>query len=353
LENQSTDVDSEMRILVLGGYGGTGRVYCRYLLKETPRNVIVAERNRQRAEAWAETLKMEVAPDQVSARHVEASDRGGPSEAFRHIDLVLAAATTTQFAEQIAEAALAAHIDYLDIYYQQNVYPVLEALRTRITESWQYFITQAGFHPGFPVAFVRKGDAYFDIYDSAIIAFAMNTRIEKPESIYELVDALADYKADVVKEGRWRPGTYRDAMAIDFGLRFDVKSCVPLGMVEIRPIPEMYHLKELGVDAAGFNWFVDYVVFPLIVDEGAVFLLHAKGGKGRDHREISIRSEHHSAYDFTVIPVIATLKQDVDGSIRKPGLWMMGHIVDPDRLFADMGRLGVKIQTRIARKNAS
>jgi hypothetical protein len=51
--------------------------------------------------------------------------------------------------------------------------------------------------------------------------------------------------------------------------------------------------------------------------------------------------------------VIATLKQYVDGSIGKPGLWMMGHIVDPDRLFGDMGRMGVKIQTRIARKDAS
>jgi hypothetical protein len=142
---------------------------------------------------------------------------------------------------------------------------VLEALRTRITESGQCFITQAGFHPGLPAAFVRKGAAYFDTYDSAIAAFAMNTRIEKPESIYELVDALADYQVDVYKDGRWRPGTYRDAMAIDFGSGFGVKSCVPLGMVEIRPIPEMYHLKELGVDAAGFNWFVDYVVFPLII----------------------------------------------------------------------------------------
>jgi saccharopine dehydrogenase-like NADP-dependent oxidoreductase len=119
LENQSTDVDPEMRILVLGGYGGTGRVFCRYLLKETPWHVIVAGRNRQRAEAWAETLKMEFSPDRISARHVDASDRDSLSEAFRHIDFVLVAATTTQFAEHIAEAALAAHIDYLDSYYHR------------------------------------------------------------------------------------------------------------------------------------------------------------------------------------------------------------------------------------------
>jgi len=62
--------------------------------------------------------------------------------------------------------------------------------------------------------------------------------------------------------------------------------------------------------------------------------------------------EHHSAYDFTVIPVIATLKQYIDGSIRKPGLWMMGHIVDPDRLLDDMRQMGVSIQTLVAKKTA-
>jgi hypothetical protein len=374
-------METRVRILVLGGYGGTGKVFCRYLLKETRLNVIVGGRNRQKADEWAEKLKTEFSPDRISARHVDASDRNSLREAFLGIDFVLVAATTTQFAKQIAEAALEAHIDYLDIYYQQGVFPVLETLKQRIRESGQCFITQAGFHPGLPAAFIRKGAAYFDTYDRAIIAFAMNTRIEKPESVYELVDALSDYKADIYKEGHWRRGTYKDAVKIDFGSRFGVKSCVPLDMIEIRNIPEMYRLREVGVYSAGFNWFVDYVIFPLIMlsqmirkgllrhfwakaliwgmnnlspaKEGLVFLLHAEGGKDRNHQKIDIRSEHQSAYDFTVIPVIASLKQYIDGYIRKPGLWMMGHIVDPDRLFGDMGQMGVNIQTLIAKQDAS
>ena len=42
-----------MTLLVLGGYGGTGKVFCRYLLTETHVHVIVAGRNRQNAEEWA------------------------------------------------------------------------------------------------------------------------------------------------------------------------------------------------------------------------------------------------------------------------------------------------------------
>jgi len=215
---------------------------------------------------------------------------------------------------------------------------------------------------------------------SVIIAFAMNARIEKPESVYELVDSLSDYKADIYKDGKWRPGTYKDAVKIDFGSFFGTKSCFPIDMIEMRNMPEIYHLKSTGVYVAGFNWFVDYVIFPLMMlsqmirkgllrhfwakaliwgmnnlsgdEERIVFLLQAEGEKGGEQEEVVIRCEHHSAYDFTVIPVIAALKQYIDGSIRKPGLWMMGHIVDPDRLLDDMRQMGVSIQTLVAKKTA-
>lgn len=365
-----------MNILVLGGYGGTGKVFCRCLLKETPVHVIVAGRNLKRAEDWVEALGLEFSTDRISARYVDAAERSSLREAFRGIEMVLVAATTTSLAKQIAEIALEAHIDYLDIYYRQDVYPVLHAMADQIRQSGQCFITQAGFHPGLPAALVRWGDSYFDTYDSAVIAFAMNTRIEKAESVYELVDALADYRVDVCREGQWRRGTYKDAVRIDFGSHFGVMSCVPLEMVEIREFPKTHQLKEVGVYAAGFNWLVDYLVFPLIVvsqtvrkgllrkfwakvlvwginnfsrpEQGLVFLLDAKGSKDGKAREVTLRCEHRSAYDFTVIPVIAALKQYLDGSIRKPGLWMMGHWVEPDRLVSDMRQMGVDIQTSVA-----
>lgn len=374
-------IEVKMIILVLGGYGKTGKVFCRYLLKETKMKVIVAGRNRQKAEEWAEKLKSEFHPDRIAVRQVDASDRNSLREAFQGIDFVLVAATTTQFATQIAEVALEAHIDYLDIYYQQNVYPELDTLKERIRASGQCFITQAGFHPGLPAVLVRKGATCFDTYISAMIAFAMNIRIEKTDSVYEFVDSLSDYTADIYQDGQWRRGTYKDAVKIDFGSCFGVKSCVPMDMIEMRILPEICCLKSTGVYVAGFNGFVDYVVFPLIMmsqmirkgllrhfwakllifginnlsgdEEKIVFLLQAEGEKEGSRQEVVIRCEHHSAYDFTVIPVIAALKQYLDGSIRNPGLWMMGHIVDPDRLLDDMGKMGVGIQTLVTNKTAS
>jgi saccharopine dehydrogenase (NAD+, L-lysine-forming) len=59
------------------------------------------------------------------------------------------------------------------------------------------------------------------------------------------------------------------------------------------------------------------------------------------HLEASV--EHEDGYELTAIPVVAFLKQY--HNIRRPGLHMMGHLADPDCLFQDMERMGVRVTT--------
>ena len=58
---------------------------------------------------------------------------------------------------------------------------------------------------------------------------------------------------------------------------------------------------------------------------------------------------HDDGYAFTAIPVAATMLQYLDGAIRRPGLSLQAHIVDPERLLEDMERLGIQVQYRGAR----
>ena len=362
-------------ILILGGYGGTGRVISRMLLKETDVDIIIAGRHINKAEELASQLIKEFPSKRVLARYADASDYESLVAAFKVVSMVIVASTTTRYVKQVAQAAIDVGIDYLDIHYQQNTVPILNALTSSIKEAGRCFITQAGFHPGLPSVFVRYAAPNFDRYKKAVISTAMNTRIENTESVYEILDEIGDWKADIFKDGKWKRADYKDVNKVDFGPPFGVRSCYPLQMEEIRPLPEMFGLNEVGVYVAGFNWFVDSIVFPLASilfkirkglgrhfvaslmvrginsfsssQQGVSFVLEAEGEKEGKPVKVRLVAEYNDVYYFTAIPVVACIAQYLDGSIAKPGLWMMGHVVDPVRLMDDMERMGIKIQMEV------
>jgi saccharopine dehydrogenase (NAD+, L-lysine-forming) len=359
-------------ILVLGAYGGTGQIICSLLLKETDVGLVISGRNKNELTALLVELKKEFPYKKINAIFADATDLNSLTIAFRNVSLVVDATTATKHVLNVANAALQAGADYLDFHFEQKVVAQLAQLKNRIENKGRCFITQAGFHPGLPATFVRYASSYFDELNSAIIGMAMSAKIEKPESVYELVDVLSEYKVEIFKDGKWQLAGWRDFKKIDFGARFGTRICYPLHMEEMRLLPSMFPLRETGVYVAGFNWFIDYFVFPLAfmlfaikkgagrhliaklliygfnnftsVGQGVSFVLTANGMKKGKHSAIRLLAQHDDAYQFTAIPIVACILQYLDGKFSTPGLWMMGHIVDSDRLLVDMQQMGVQIE---------
>lgn len=357
----------------MGACGGTGRPICRWLLKTTDVAIIVSSRNIKEAEEFSAQLSKEFPLKHISTAFADASDYQSLVSAFENISLVIDATTAVDYVHNVARAVLETKADYLDFHFEQKVVAGLERLRKQIEASGKTFITQAGFHPGLPASFVIYAAPRFDEMKKAIIGMAMNSKIEKPESIYELVDVLADYNADIFKNGKWRKATFSDSKQINFGKRFGIKTCYPLQMEEMRKLPDMFPLEETGVYVAGFNWFIDYFVIPLAMllskikkgsgrhfiakllvfgfdhfsnnNRGVEFILEVEGKQNGVQRRFRVLAEHDDAYEFTAIPVVACVRQYLDGII-KPGLWMMGHVVDPNRLMKDMEEMGIRIETQ-------
>jgi hypothetical protein len=366
---------TEKTILVLGGYGGAGSAISRAILKNTGADLIVAGRRDEKARALAEKLNREFSGNRASWAFADASDPQTLAVPFGRADLVIVAATTTSFVETTAKAAIEAGADYLDIHYPQEVAPVHRSLAPEIERAGLAFVTQAGFFPGLPSVFVRRAASFFSNYRKAAASVAMKTDFDPGGAVLEFVDTLGDYSAEVFKGGEWRRAGYRDVRKVDFGPTLGKKTCYPTTLAEMSDLPKRFGIEELAAYVAGLNWFVDYVVTPLAFALGKVksglarnqlaelmvwgskrfstpgeavaFVLEADGEK--DGKDLSVRmtARHDDVYEFTAMPVAAFLVQYLDGSLKKPGLWMMGQVVDPVRFVEDLERMGAKVEVEV------
>ncbi len=363
-------------IFILGGSGNTGEKIATLLLKWTDDHIILAARNENKLSHTAEKLNH---PDRVSWTSVDASDKDLLVESISGMDIVVSAASIAQFTETIARACMEAKCDYLDIQYSNSKVKILKSMTGEIESSGQYFISEAGFHPGLPAALVRYADSQLDVLESAVIYTTINMDMNHVEladaTKQEFMRELQDYDTSFLQDGQWKKAslwTTRDFKKIDFGEPVGEKWCAPMMFEEIRNLPELIpSLKETGFFITGFGWIMDWVITPFSMvmvklfpnamtkSMGQLFTwawkqtskppfytimkLKAIGTKDGKETQLETTLSHEDGYWFTAIPVVACLLQYLDGVIQKPGLHWMGQIVEPGQLMNDMEKMGVKI----------
>ncbi len=366
---------TEKTILVFGGYGGAGTAISRSILKNTEASLVVAGRREEKARGLAEALNREFSGDRASAIAADATEPSTLKEAFGGADLVIDAATTVPFIETTARAAIDAGADWIDIHYPQDAFPILEGLAPEIERAGLAFVTQAGFLPGLPSAFVRMAASQFTRYRRAFVSVAMRSDFDPGGAALEFVDTLGDFSAEVYRGGEWRGAGFGDVRKVDFGPPLGTKSCYPLTLAEMGDLPEMLGIEELGAYVAGLNWFVDYLVTPLAFvlgrvkkglgrrelarllvwgskrftppGEAVAVVLEAAGEKDGAEVFVRLKASHSDVYEFTAMPVAAYLNQYLDGSIKKPGLSMMGHLVEPERFLEDLKAMGAEVEMTV------
>jgi hypothetical protein len=365
-------------ILILGGYGMAGLPIGRLLLEHTSARLIVAGRRLEKAEETAAELNSEFPGRRVRGIRADAADAASLATALQGIDLVVDCTPTTAHVETVTCAALEAGVDYLDILYGPNKLDVLLGLAEEIERAGRCFITEAGFHPGLPSALVRYAVSRLDSVDTAIVGGLLNIPIPYTEAVEDLVRELENFEAHEYKDGAWREASWTTYRRIDFGPPYGARPCYAMDFYEMQALPERYDLKETGFYMAGFNWFADWLIFMpwyvfklgrfdwgarlgarLLVwstekfirpPHGVVLKLEATGQANGKPTRLDLFACHPDGYMFTAIPVAACLLQYLDGSIRKPGLWVMGQAVDAARLMRDMQRMGIEVEERVAER---
>lgn len=369
-------------IIILGGTGYTGRLIARYLLEYTDTTVTLAARHLDRVIEFAEDLNREYPGSRVATVYADAANTVSLQSAFRGHDLAIVASPTTAHTETVARSALAAGVDYLDVQLSTAKLSVLQSLAPQIEHAGRCFITEAGFHPGLPAALVRFAAAHFDQLENAITAAYLNMGKDLPytEAVDELIEAFKNYQAQVYSNGKWtKPGSYK-LRKIDFGSDIGNKLCYSMFFEELRLLPEIFPtLREVGFYISETHWITDWLIMPVawiwlkLAPNAArpigKFLwwgmgnfhnppyrveLQVQANGSKDGKRIALRTSvaHADGYVLTAVPVVAALLQILDGSARKPGLWMMGHLVHPGRLLEDMEKMGVQIKTETVNREA-
>lgn len=374
------------KILILGGYGYTGRLLARHLLEQTGAEIVLAGRNLDKAQAYSAALNSEFQGQRTSAVRADAASRQELREALRGIDLLLVAAPTTRHADTVIRAALEAGVDYLDVQLGAEKLALLRALAPQIEQAGRCFITEAGFHPGLPSAMVRFAAAQLERLDSAVVACYLNMGQALPysEAVDELMEIFVNYNGQVFKDGQWtKPGSFH-MRKIDFGDRtsdrtgdrIGIRNSYSMYFEELGDLPEMIpSLRELGFYMSETHWLVDWVITSVVflglkiaprrgirplgrlmwwgmqtfARAPYLVLLKIEAQGERNGAAVRLDSElsHPDGYELTAIPVVACLMQYLDGTARRPGLWMMGHLVDPVRLFKEMEGMGVSVSSII------
>lgn len=364
-------------ILILGGTGYTGRLVARHLLKQSDTEITLVTRHLDKAQALADELNRLAASTRVAAAYADAADPTSLRAAFTGHEMVVVAAPTTAYAETVIRAALDSDVDYLDVQVSARKFALLQSLSEEIRRSGRCFITEAGYHPGLPSALVRYAAAFLDTIESAITVGYLNMGKDLPytEAVNELIELFKDYQAQVYKHGEWTKAGAFEVRKIDLGRDIGEKQCYSMFFEELRPLPEMYpSLTDLGFYISETHWIIDWVIM-LIAWTWLKIMPHAERpigkflwwGMGAFHKppyrvELQVQASglknaqptrvgailaHPDGYELTAIPVVATLLQYLDGSARQPGLWMMGHLVEPIRLINDMEKMGVEFVSTI------
>ncbi|UNC92637.1 saccharopine dehydrogenase NADP-binding domain-containing protein [Candidatus Contubernalis alkaliaceticus] len=362
------------KILILGGTGYTGRLIARHLLEQSEAEVTVAARNVDKAQTFVRELNQQYSGQCAGAVYADTANLESLRAAFRGQNLVVIAAPTTVYAETVIYAALETGVDYLDVQLCAKKFAILQSTAGEIKRAGRCFITEAGFHPGLPAALVRYAAANLDTIQNAITAEYFNTGRDLPytEAVNELIESLRISQAQVYKNNQWTKGGTFQLRSIDFGSDIGLKQCYSMFLEELRPLPEIYpSLKEVGFYLSESHWMTDRVIIPItwmllkimphFIRPIGKFLwwglstfhkppyrvelqIHAAGLKDGNVSNFRTSVAYPDGYGLTAIPVVATLLQYLDGSARKPGLWMMGYFVEPIRLLRDMEKMGCIIR---------
>jgi saccharopine dehydrogenase (NAD+, L-lysine-forming) len=118
---------------------------------------------------------------------------------------------------------------------------------------------------------VRRADQLPDGLESADVGSVIQVDWSglsfSPATMDEMIEEVMDFSMDYYQDRRWQRANWLGTSGLryfDFGPPFGRRFAMPMSLEEMRLLPETFpSLSQTGFYVGGFNWFVDWLVFPL------------------------------------------------------------------------------------------
>ena len=363
------------RILLVGATGYAGSKLASLLLKDTVATVILAGRSRAKLDELQSSLRLQDLVHRVELLELDAANLD--SAALTDFDLLINATAEGPHNAPLIQVCLDHRADWIDMQMTNELMNPPPVLRESIEGAGRCFVIQAGFHPGLIAPLVRYAGQQMDVMDSAVVGSVIRDRTGLPytSGFSELVASFRDYKSEMYKDGQWRRLKYADYPKLEFEYGFGELLTYPVEMAELRRLTElMPNLRKTGFFVAGFNWFADYLVTPLIMlssriaprqteaplgrllswstkrfprpPYGTVVQVDAEGKRDGQPVRFRLSLFHEDAYVLTAVTTVAMIKQILNKTVQ-PGVHLMGLCCDPVQMLKDIERNEVSITQQL------
>lgn len=369
-----------MRIVALGASGNAGRRIAALLGPALTASDELVLAGRDPAKL-AGTAKLVETPAAVTTARVDVTDLDAVRALVAGANLVVVTVSRPDLVADLARIVLDAGADWFDTMLSTpGKLAALRALSGEIAGKGRCFTTDGGFHPGLPAVLVRWAAGRLDELTEADVVAAMRmdwlADTLADSTVVEMFDEFSDFDMVAWVDGAPRRLRWRDCPRVDFGPPIGVKDCVPMPLPEMEALPRLFPgLHRCGFYIGGFSPVMDWVVLPVLMvmakvralrpaairltrwsfrrlasyppPHRLVVRLDATGSCAGRPATASVSVSGEDGYLLTAAPAVACLRGMLDGSIRRPGLHLQAHLVDPEPFLADLAAAGLVVESSV------
>lgn len=367
------------QILILGGYGETGKRLAEMLASHTKAELIIAGRNSEKAAAISENINKQAGLSRSRPLVLDARDPEAVRSALMGIKLVVHAgpALGAEPTSRLVEAVIDVGADWIDVQIDPVQTAAVRALDEQARNRGVCVAVQSGFHPGLPAAMIRWAAKQVEELPTAEVFSFLNPDkgLVITQGVDELFDLFRNYRVRLLEDGTWRDVSMWSMKAIrtfTFEHGYGKVGCAAMALDELEDLPSLVPgLRKTGFFVGGSDAVTNWITTPLIL-AGLKLLPSVKSstwaklwvgsmklfghppygtalqlaGVGKtEGREVPVHLfiDHPDEYVLTAAPMCATILQMLDGSARPAGVHFAAHLPEPERMLDDMEALGLRI----------